>query len=238
MVKVLILLICFFFAPILNSHYPASSSTLEKEAVFLNTERLLVERVVNNENNVEGELPNYDVLQLGIIGYSQLSKTGKIQQGKPFTIIDYSLPSAKKRIWVIDMETGTILHHDFVSHGRNSGELLAQKFSNVHSSYMSSLGFFFTGETYQGKHGYSLRLDGIEKEFNGNARERAIVIHGANYAHEEFVHHTGRLGRSLGCPALPEKVVSQIIDLIKEKSLIFIYGNDPEYLRKSTLLNS
>jgi len=238
MVKVLILLICFFFAQILNSHYSVSSSTLGKEVVFLNTERLLVERVVNNENNIESELPNNEVLQLGIIGYSQLSKAGEIQQDKPFTIIDYSLPSAKKRIWVIDMETGTILHHDLVSHGRNSGELLAQKFSNVHSSYMSSLGFFLTGETYQGKHGYSLRLDGIEKEFNGNARDRAIVIHGANYAHEEIVNHTGRLGRSLGCPALPEKAVSQIIDLIKEKSLIFIYGNDPEYLRKSTLLNS
>ncbi|ERM84351.1 hypothetical protein P872_15000 [Rhodonellum psychrophilum GCM71 = DSM 17998] len=238
MVKILTLLTCFFLGPILNFHSPVSSSILEEEVMMVNAENKFMDRVVNNQNNPESEMPTHEVLQYGIKGYSQLSNTGEIQQGKPLTIIDYSLPSNKKRIWVIDMESGTILYHDLVSHGRNSGELFARKFSNVNSSYMSSLGFYFTGETYHGKHGYSLRLDGIEKEFNGNARERAIVIHGADYAKEEFVHQTGRLGRSLGCPALPEKAVSQVINLIKEKSLIFIYGNDPEYLNKSEFLNA
>lgn len=238
MVKILTLLTCFFFGPILSFHFPVSSSTLGKDLLFVKTEIRLMENVVKNKNNIEIDLPSNQVLQLGLMGYSQLLDIGKIQQGKPLTIIDYSLPSSKKRIWVIEMESGTVLFHDLVSHGRNSGDLLAKNFSNVHSSYMSSLGFYFTGETYQGKHGYSLRLDGIEKEFNGNARDRAIVIHGADYAREEFVNQTGRLGRSLGCPALPEKGVSEVIDLIKEKSLIFIYGNDPEYLTKSKLLNA
>jgi hypothetical protein len=136
------------------------------------------------------------------------------------------------------MDNGEILHHGYVSHGRNSGDLMAEKFSNISSSYMSSLGFYLTGETYQGKHGYSLRLDGLEKGFNDKARERAIVIHGAQYANENFIKQTGRLGRSLGCPALPQEIAGDIINLIKENSLLLIYGQDQDYLTKSTFLNS
>jgi hypothetical protein len=103
---------------------------------------------------------------------------------------------------------------------------------------MSSLGFYLTGETYHGKHGFSLRLDGLEADFNSNARDRAIVIHGADYAEEAFAKQTGRLGRSLGCPALPNKTAPLVIDLIKEKSCVFIYGNNSEYLSLSNFLNS
>jgi hypothetical protein len=141
-------------------------------------------------------------------------------------------------MWVIDMEEGKLLHHGVVSHGRNSGDLIAEHFSNVSSSYMSSLGFYLTGETYEGKHGYSLRLDGLEHGFNDKARERAIVIHGADYAREQFIKQTGRLGRSLGCPALPQEIAKEVIDLIKNRSLLFIFGKDANYLRKSRFLNS
>jgi hypothetical protein len=103
---------------------------------------------------------------------------------------------------------------------------------------MSSPGFYLTAETYQGKHGYSLRLDGLEKGFNDKARERAIVIHGADYADENFIKQTGRLGRSLGCPALPREIAGDIINLIKENSLLFIYGKDQDYLTKSPILNA
>ena len=116
--------------------------------------------------------------------------------------------------------------------------LFRSKFSNINSSFMSSLGFYVTGETYQGKHGYSLRLDGVEKGFNDLARERAIVIHGADYANKEFVKNTGRLGRSLGCPALPMDVYKEVINTIKDGSCLFIYGNDAEYLSKSPLINA
>ena len=125
-----------------------------------------------------------------------------------------------------------------VSHGRNSGELYAKNFSNKPSSYKSSLGFYKTAETYHGKHGLSLRLDGLEKGFNDLARPRAIVIHGADYAREEFISAAGRLGRSLGCPALPSELSKEVIELIKEGSLLFIYGEDQDYLSNSKLIST
>jgi hypothetical protein len=204
----------------------------------LNPEDQVIELVSKHYANLEKAIPQTDVLIYGIKGYLKLKSEGKISEGKPLTVIDFTLPSSEKRIWIIDMDNGEILHHGYVSHGRNSGDLMAEKFSNISSSYMSSLGFYLTGETYQGKHGYSLRLDGLEKGFNDKARERAIVIHGAQYANENFIKQTGRLGRSLGCPALPQEIAGDIINLIKENSLLLIYGQDQDYLTKSTFLNS
>lgn len=204
----------------------------------LNPEDHVIELVSTHHANLEKAIPQTDVLVYGIKGYLKLKSEGKISEGKPLTVIDFTLPSSEKRIWIIDMDNGEILHHGYVSHGRNSGDLMAKKFSNISSSYMSSLGFYLTGETYQGKHGYSLRLDGLEKGFNDKARERAIVIHGAQYANENFIKQTGRLGRSLGCPALPQEIAGDIINLIKENSLLLIYGQDQDYLTKSTFLNS
>ncbi len=180
----------------------------------------------------KGELspPSLPVLELALNGYTQLQ--GKLK--KPLlTVIDYSLPSTKKRLWIIDLEQQKILLHTVVAHGRNSGGLLAEKFSNRPESYQSSLGFFKTGEAYHGKHGYSLRLDGLEAGINDQARARAIVIHGADYAKETVAVTAGRLGRSWGCPAIPPDLSTPLIKLIKEGSLLFIYGKDPNYLRMS-----
>jgi hypothetical protein len=180
----------------------------------------------------KGELlpPSLPVLELALNGYAQLQDKLK----KPLlTVIDYSLPSTKKRLWIIDLAEQKILLHTVVAHGRNSGALLAEKFSNRPESYQSSLGFFQTGEAYQGKHGYSLRLDGLEAGINDQARARAIVIHGADYAKETVAATAGRLGRSLGCPAVPPDLSTPLIKLIKEGSLLFIYGKDPNYLRMS-----
>jgi hypothetical protein len=180
----------------------------------------------------KGELspPSLPVLELALNGYTQLQ--GKLK--KPLlTVIDYSLPSTKKRLWIIDLEHQKILLHTVVAHGRNSGGLLAEKFSNRPESYQSSLGFFKTGEAYHGKHGYSLRLDGLEAGINDQARARAIVIHGADYAKETVAVTAGRLGRSWGCPAIPPDLSTPLIKLIKEGSLLFIYGKDPNYLRMS-----
>jgi hypothetical protein len=180
----------------------------------------------------KGELspPSLPVLELALNGYTQLQDKLK----KPLlTVIDYSLPSTQKRLWIIDLRQQKILLHTVVAHGRNSGALLAEKFSNRPESYQSSLGFFQTGEAYQGKHGYSLRLDGLEAGINDQARARAIVIHGADYAKETVAATAGRLGRSLGCPAVPPDLSTSLIKLIKEGSLLFIYGKDPNYLRMS-----
>ena len=174
--------------------------------------------------------PSLPVLELALNGYAQLQDKLK----KPLlTVIDYSLPSTQKRLWIIDLAQQKILLHPVVAHGRNSGALLAEKFSNRPESYQSSLGFFQTGEAYQGKHGYSLRLDGLEVGINDQARARAIVIHGADYAKETVAATAGRLGRSLGCPAVPPDLSTPLIKLIKEGSLLFIYGKDPNYLRMS-----
>jgi hypothetical protein len=179
--------------------------------------------------------PNEDVFNLALKGWEKLNSELK---SNVITIIDFSLPSTEKRMWIIDPVKQMVLLHSVVSHGRNSGNLMANKFSNQPESYQSSLGFYKTAETYQGKHGYSLRLDGLEKGFNDQARNRAIVIHGADYAREEFAQNTGRLGRSLGCPALPTELSSKAIDLIKEGSLLFIYGQDETYLTSSSIIES
>ena len=192
-----------------------------------------VEILYNSLSESSSQLPSKEVLQLAMEGWGKLENDLK---SPILTVIDFSLPSTEKRLWVIDPSKGLILHHSVVAHGRNSGELLAKTFSNQPESFQSSLGFYKTAETYQGKHGYSLRLDGLEKGFNDQARNRAIVIHGADYAKEEFAKSTGRLGRSLGCPALPPELSAKVIDLIKDGSLLFIYGNDEAYLQKSYLL--
>jgi len=146
----------------------------------------------------------------------------KIKQ-KVVTLIDFSLPSTAKRLWTIDLESGECMMHTWVAHGRNSGENDACSFSNIPQSYQSSLGFYLTGETYEGKHGYSLRLHGLEAGINDNALDRAIVVHGADYVSEDFIQTHGRLGRSHGCPALPTELTQPFIDLTKEGSLLFIY---------------
>lgn len=192
-----------------------------------------VEILYNSLSENSSELPSREVLELAMEGWEKLENDLK---SPILTVIDFSLPSTEKRLWVIDPAKGLILYHSVVAHGRNSGELLAKTFSNQPESFQSSLGFYKTAETYQGKHGYSLRLDGLEKGFNDQARNRAIVIHGADYAKEEFAKTTGRLGRSLGCPALPPDLSAKVIDLIKDGSLLFIYGNDEAYLQQSYLL--
>ena len=153
------------------------------------------------------------------------------------TVIDFSRPSTQKRLWVYDLRSRAMLFEELVSHGRNSGMNLASAFSNVAESNMSSLGLYRTAEAYIGKHGYSLRLDGLDRGFNDRARERAIVIHGADYVSEGVTKAQGRLGRSLGCPAVRPEVSRQLIDAVKGGGLVFAYYPDRDWLASSTYLN-
>lgn len=238
MIKIFTLFTLFIVGPVLSSNITAENS-FKKDiplSAHVSSIETITARILENLKDYQ-EIPNKDIIQLAISGYFDLLGDGKIKNGSPLSIIDFSLPSSSERLWILDMEEEKLLHHSLVSHGRNSGNLMAKKFSNVNSSFMSSVGFYVTGETYQGKHGYSLRLDGLEEGFNDNARERAIVIHGADYASEDFVKTTGRLGRSLGCPALPMDLHEEIIDTIKEGSCLFIFGNDPSYLSNSPIIN-
>jgi len=166
-----------------------------------------------------------------------LKGLGKYQFTKPIlSIVDLSQPSSQKRLYVIDLVERRLLFHTYVSHGRNSGELLARDFSNTNSSYKSSLGFYQTMQTYQGKHGLSLKLRGLEKGFNDNAYDRAIVIHGADYVCEDFIRRTGRLGRSQGCPAVSNELSKPIIQAIKGGSCLFVYSPDQTYLKGSSFI--
>lgn len=181
--------------------------------------------------------PELESFKAAFKGYQKLKDEGKLEKNL-LTIIDFTKSSTERRMWVIDMDKQEILHHTVVSHGRNSGKEFASDFSNTPESFKSSLGFFTTAETYFGKHGLSLRLDGLEPGINDNARDRHIVIHAADYANENLGKRQGYLGRSLGCPALPFDVAHNIINLIKDESCLFIYHADNlDYLTKSKLLN-
>jgi hypothetical protein len=185
------------------------------------------------ENNPS--VPNLESFKNGMIGYKKLADKNLIDK-QILTIIDFSLSSKKERFWVMDMSKNKILYHTVVSHGKNTGSEFATKFSNKKNSLQSSLGFFITGETYFGKNGLSLFIDGIEKQFNSNARERYVVIHGATYANPSAIKNLGRLGRSYGCPALPTAISKEIIDLIKNKSVLYIYSDDKTYAKNSKMI--
>ncbi len=173
---------------------------------------------------------------LALQGFQKLLLSGKIKNPDILTIVDFSQPSTTKRMYIIDLKNRKLLEHSLVSHGRNTGQLMATSFSNRPESFQSSLGFYVTSETYSGKHGLSLRLDGMEKDINDNARERAIVIHGADYASENFCKSTGYLGRSYGCPAVPSNVSKAIINLLRDGSCLFIYFPDKNYRKNSSLI--
>ena len=140
-------------------------------------------------------------------------------------------------MWILDMTTQKVLYNTVVAHGKNTGLDMANNFSNIENSFQSSLGFYVTAETYYGKNGLSLFIDGQEEGFNSNARQRYVVVHGADYATPEFITRNGRLGRSLGCPAVPTKISKEVINTIKGNSVLFIYHTNEEYAKKSTYLN-
>nr|WP_298251026.1 murein L,D-transpeptidase catalytic domain family protein [uncultured Halomonas sp.] len=152
-------------------------------------------------------------------------------------VIDYSLPSSEPRLWVFDLAHEALLFEELVSHGRGSGNALASRFSNTPESHQSSLGLFRTMNTYYGRNGYSLRLEGLETGVNHLAYDRAIVMHGADYVSESFIEQTGRLGRSLGCPAVRQEVSYPLIDSLKEEQYLFAYYPDPEWLEGSAYLD-
>ncbi|MFC4261048.1 murein L,D-transpeptidase catalytic domain family protein [Marinobacter lacisalsi] len=152
-------------------------------------------------------------------------------------VIDFSQPSSKERLWIFDLRQQTLLMRDLVAHGRNSGNLESTRFSNVEGSHQSSIGLFRAAESYRGKHGYSLRLDGLEPGFNDLARQRAIVIHGADYVDPSWIDTYGRIGRSLGCPAVRQEISDQVVDSLKGGQLVFKYYPDQDWLARSGLLN-
>jgi hypothetical protein len=223
-----------------NSEIVFSEKTSEKEVIEVITELTAEEKInllYKEFAAVNAQMPSKVSFTYAITGYNKLENEEKIEN-RLLSIVDFSLPSTEKRLWILDMETNKIIYHTYVSHGKNTGGNMATKFSNTPNSLQSSLGFYVTAETYYGKNGLSLFIDGMEEEFNSNARDRYVVIHGADYAQESSIKRLGRLGRSYGCPAVPTKISKEIINKIKGGSALFIYHTNKDYISNSTYLNS
>ncbi len=187
-------------SPLTRPELPALESALIQEATDLHPEAL------------HAALSSWDALRA----------QGEVQSAL-LSVIDYELPSTEKRMWVFDLESRHVLFHELVAHGRNSGDDLAVAFSNEDGSYMSSLGAFVTGSAYDGKNGYSLHLRGVQANVNDRAEARAIVMHGAPYVDEEIARRQGRLGRSLGCPAVRPEIARALIDEIKDGTVLYAW---------------
>ena len=223
----------------------------QKEITIINKDNSRVEKQLvldfSNENSSEDlynsilfdeeNKLNFDVFTKAVVGFNNLKKAGKLDENAYLlTVCDFSLSSNKKRLWVIDMNERKVLFNSLVAHGKNTGEEFATNFSNIESSYQSSMGFYITEATYDGSNGYSLKLLGMDPGFNDAALQRAIVMHGADYVSEEFAAAHKRIGRSWGCPAVPRNLAEPIINTIKDKNVLFIYYPDERYLSSSEWL--
>jgi hypothetical protein len=209
----------------------SSSIILNKDILFTNYVNEIYEKAQLKEANLP--LP---VFEKALVGFLNLKNNRSLNNDKQIlTVVDFTQASTAKRMWIINIQDKKMMLNTYVAHGQGSGVDLATKFSNQAESHESSLGFYVTNETYLGKHGLSLKLDGQDKGVNDLARDRDIVIHGAEYVSEGFIKQTGRLGRSFGCPAVSPELNEKIINMIKGKTCLFINGNSVNY--QSALLN-
>jgi len=215
----------------------AQNSHLSKEKLLaLKKVELNIKDLYNELNAAQYDL-SFEAFRYAYIGYQSLRKQHRLNEKDLFSIIDFTKDSSSKRFYTIDLEKMKIVYYTYVAHGKKSGERMATSFSDAVESNKSSIGFYITGNTYNGGNGYSLILHGDEKGYNSNLAKRSVVVHAADYANEDYIARNGRMGRSLGCPALPENIYKQVIETIKEKTMIFAYYNDAKYLKTSKYLN-
>jgi hypothetical protein len=179
-----------------------------------------------------------EAFQYAVKGFEKLKQKGRLVNQNIISIVDFTKPSYQKRLFIIDLSRYKVLFNTYVAHGQNTGREWAKNFSNKPESFQSSLGFYVTSGTYMGKNGFSMQLQGQESGFNDNAGDRAIVMHGAPYVSEGYIKSMGFIGRSHGCPAVPEKLNKPIINTIKNGSCLFIYSDNKSYLNRSRLINS
>lgn len=227
------LFLFFLFLPCIRSSVQNAGISLPLRSPSFSPPPSTICRQLYEEMKLEKHL-DYKVFEQAFAGYRKIDCVKK----DILTLIDFTKPSTEERLFVLDMNRKQILFSSLVSHGKNSGGKYATSFSNENGSHKSSLGFYTTENTYQGRNGYSLVLNGLEKGINDRAKERAIVIHGAAYSNPSVAASSGRLGRSFGCPALPQALNKPIINTIKNGTLLFIYADDPAYLSQSPILTA
>lgn len=233
---------CFLFSFLLLPVLKAGSRTATHPEIFLSSENDVAKMSAEHFSNLL-----YDSLHLADLGMQRdairyackgqrsLIQKGKISNPDILTVCDFSQASGQKRFYIIDVRNFKVLLNTYVAHGKNSGLNYATRFSNRSRSLQSSLGFYVTKSTYFGKHGLSLKLSGQDKGFNDKAEARAIVVHGATYIGDEW-QGAAYMGRSFGCPAVPQRYASTIINLIKNGTCLFVYHPSKSYLHGSRLL--
>jgi hypothetical protein len=223
----------FSFTPSHSSSFPANSASKvvagAKTVSLADSTRF---KGLYDELGLKDLSLSREAWHRAMLGYLSMQVEGMIHNSDVLSIVDFSLPSTAKRLFVIDMQTGRLLFNTFVAHGRNSGTVMATRFSNRTNSYMSSLGFYLTGDPFIGSHGYSLQLQGMEPGWNDRASARRIIMHSADYVSEEHIATSGYLGRSEGCPAIPESLNAPIIDEIKGGSCLFLYAQNKRYAKR------
>ena len=218
-------------------YFSNAQTGLSKERqLALKKAELNIKELYNELNAAQYDL-SFTAFRYAYSGYQTMKKQHRLNNKELFSIIDFTKDCNSKRFYTIDLEKMKIVYYTYVAHGKKSGERMATSFSDAVESNKSSIGFYITGNTYNGGNGYSLILHGDEKGYNSNLAKRSVVVHAADYANEDYIARNGRMGRSLGCPALPENIYKQVIETIKEKTMIFAYYNDAKYLKTSKYLN-
>lgn len=226
----------FAFAKSTGSGFrPSSKPTKDSIQTEPAATPLRVKKSVYDSLQLDSRGLSREAYEYAFEGFEKLKEQNRLNNSSVMTVIDFSLKSNKKRMFVIDMDRYKVLYHTLVSHGQNTGVEYATSFSNQSESHKSSPGFYVTRQTYIGKHGLSLRLDGLERGINDRAMARGIVVHGASYVNESIANSRGWIGRSHGCPAVPDQLSTPIINTIKDGTLLFIYH--PSYVERSALLN-
>ena len=214
-----------------------NESKIENSVIVKTKSEIFDEYSLNLYNNISNNNIDFTLFKKSLKGYHKLLAEKRINKSNLLTIIDFRKSANEKRLFVIDLNSKKMVFEEFVAHGINTGVVFASKFSNKRHSNQSSLGFYITGKTYKGKNGFSLKLHGQEQNFNSNAYQRGVVMHGANYVSEKFIKKNGRLGRSFGCPAVDKNINRAIINYIKNGSCFFIYHVNKEYSKKSKFMN-
>jgi hypothetical protein len=222
--------------PVVNSNVPAvavSHSTIT-DSCFSD---VTVASSLYNNSTLQQYGLSEEAFTYAWKGYQKLLQQQLIQRSDYLTICDFSQSSLQKRLYIIDVAGNKLITNTYVAHGKNSGAEYATKFSNTPESLQSSLGFYITSQTYMGAHGLSLRVNGVDLGFNDKALARTIVIHGAAYVDDARAKQGVFMGRSFGCPAVPQKESANIITTIKNGTCLFIYHPSRNYLLGSKILN-
>jgi len=240
MKKLFLCLSVLSLCALLNVTAAAWKQPTERTSTTNNTNEAdrYISRLYQSLDFSQVEQIRYEVFENAMKGYLNLLNAGKLNPSRQIlSIADFSVSSTQVRLWVIDLKTKKIRFNGLVAHGQGSGEDFATQFSNKEGSHASSIGFYVTGETYQGQHGNSLKLMGLDAGYNDAALERGIVIHAASYVSKAFIQAEGRLGRSWGCPALAPEQAQSVINMIKDGTCLFIYYPAPKYLAEGYWLN-